>query len=61
MIGIKSSEGGTLYVATTGEPYPVEIAQNSGDSTGAVHFDAWNEKVDVQAPKDAVDISALNG
>jgi len=46
---------------TTGEPYPVEIKQASGDSTGAVHFDAWNEKVDVKAPKDAVDISKLNG
>ena len=59
VIAIQSSEGGTLYVATTGEPYPVEIKQASGDSTGAVHFDAWNEKVDVTAPKDAVDVSKL--
>jgi hypothetical protein len=60
VIAIASSEG-TLYVATTGEPYPVEIAQDSGASSGAVHFDEWNEKVDVKAPKDAVDVSKLNG
>ncbi len=60
VIGISSSEG-TLYVATTGEPFPVEIMQASGDSSGAVHFDEWNETVDLKAPKDAVDVSKLNG
>ena len=61
VIGIDSSAGGTLYVATTGEPYPVEITQSSGSSTGTVHFADWNAKVDVKAPADSVDISKLNG
>ena len=61
VIGINSSDGGTLYVATTGEPYPIEITQASGSSTGTLHFDEWNRPVDVKAPTDAVDISKLNG
>jgi hypothetical protein len=61
VIELKSSDGGSLYVATTGEPYPVELEQKSGDSTGAVHFDEWNEPVSVTAPKNAVDIAKLNG
>jgi hypothetical protein len=61
VIELRSSSGGSLYVATTGEPYPVEIAQASGSSTGAVHFDEWNEPVDVTAPKNAVDLAKLNG
>jgi hypothetical protein len=61
VIGVDSSDGGTLYVATTGEPYPIEITQASGNSTGTVHFDEWNETVDVKAPTNAVDVSKLNG
>jgi hypothetical protein len=61
VIELRSSAGGSLYVATTGEPYPVEIAQGSGTSTGAVHFDDWNEPVDIVAPKNAVDIAKLKG
>jgi hypothetical protein len=61
VIELRSSAGGRLYVATTGEPYPVEIAQASGSSTGAVHFDGWNEPVGVKAPKNAVDIAKLTG
>lgn len=61
VIGIDSSDGGTLYVATTGEPYPLEITQASGNSTGTVHFDEWNEKVEIKAPANAVDVSKLNG
>jgi hypothetical protein len=61
VIELTSSEGGSLFIATTGEPYPVEISQTSGNSTGAVHFDNWNAPVDVKAPQNALDISKLNG
>jgi hypothetical protein len=61
VIGLTSSNGGTLYIATTGEPYPVEIEQGKGSSTGTIHFDEWNKKVEVKAPADAVDISKLKG
>jgi len=46
----------TLLVADTGTPYPVAAI---GD--GQVAFSNWNAAVDVQAPKDAVDISSLGG
>lgn len=48
---------GTLYVATTGEPFPFKIA--SGDDTGSVTFDGWNEPADLTAPTDAIDIDEL--
>jgi hypothetical protein len=35
------------------------IAQGSGSSTGAVHFDEWNEPVDVNVPAHAVDIAKV--
>jgi len=56
VVGVKDSEGGVLWVATEGEPYPIEISRPSGDSKGAVHFDEWNAKVDLEAPKGAVDL-----
>jgi hypothetical protein len=54
-----ASRGGTLYVAATGTPYPVAIAEDKG--RGELRFDKWNESVSVKAPKDAVDMSKLGG
>jgi hypothetical protein len=53
-----TSKGGTLYVATTGKPYPLEIAKG-GSESGKVTFEAWNKPVTLSAPKDAIDISKL--
>ena len=50
--------GGTLAVATTGEPYPLQAKAKAG-STGSVDFRDWNVPVDVQVPTDVVDIGAL--
>jgi hypothetical protein len=52
------SEGGTLYVATSGSPYPVEIVKHGG-SGGRITFDRWNKPVEVVAPTNAVNINAL--
>jgi hypothetical protein len=49
----------TLYVATTGKPYPVEIKPDTGSQT--LHFASWDVAVDVSAPHDALDLSALRG
>jgi hypothetical protein len=38
------SHGGTLYVATTGKPYPIAITK-SGKTGGKISFDRWNEPV----------------
>ena len=53
-----TSKGGTLYVATTGEPYPLEITK-AGKETGKVVLDRWNKPVTLAAPAGAIDISKL--
>jgi hypothetical protein len=52
-----TSEGGTLYVASTGTPYPVAIV--GGKDQGTITFDNWNDTVSITAPKGAVDMSKL--
>lgn len=52
------SHGGTLYVATTGKPYPIEITK-SGSSGGKISFDRWNAPVALAAPKNAIDLAQL--
>jgi hypothetical protein len=53
-----TSKGGTLYVATTGKPYPIEIVKN-GTAGGRVDFDQFNKPVPLTAPPGAIDISKL--
>jgi hypothetical protein len=52
------TKGGTLYVATTGKPYPIELS-SPGGSSGAITFDRWNESVKLSTPANAVDVSKL--
>jgi hypothetical protein len=52
------SQGGTLYVATTGSPYPIEIAKRGG-SGGRIVFDRWNQAVTLTAPANAININQL--
>ena len=53
-----TSQGGTLYVATTGPAYPVEIAK-AGAGGGKVVFDSWNEPVSLTPPANSIDVSQL--
>jgi hypothetical protein len=58
-IAIKdSTRGGTLYVATSGTPYPLQIAK-SGSGGGKIAFNRWNAPVKLKAPRNAVDLSQL--
>lgn len=52
------AEGGTLYVASTGIPYPLEIVK-AGRAAGKVLFGGWNKPVTLSAPTDAVNINQL--
>ncbi|HEY4280997.1 MAG TPA: hypothetical protein VGM91_22475 [Conexibacter sp.] len=55
-----TNRGGTLFVATTGDPYPLQISQTGGaEGAGKVVFDRWDEPVELSAPADAIDISEL--
>jgi hypothetical protein len=51
-------KGGTLYIAATGKPYPVQISRN-GAGTGTITFDRWNEPVTLAVPANAIDIAQL--
>jgi hypothetical protein len=53
-----TTQGGTLYVATTGGAYPIAIEQAG---KGTISFDRWNETVELEAPTHSVDISKLKG
>ena len=36
-----TTKGGTLYVSTTGTPYPIQISK-TGSEAGIVKFENWN-------------------
>jgi hypothetical protein len=52
------AKGGTLYVAATGTPYPIEIAKG-GASGGKIVFDKWNKPVTLAPPASSVNINQL--
>ena len=58
---LDDSKGGTLAVATTGEPYPLQVSGSGDGNSGTLNFTNWNAKVTVTAPAGAVDIGALLG
>jgi hypothetical protein len=49
---------GSLYIATTGQPYPIEVVKR-GSETGHVSFTRWNDPVSLTAPSGAIDLSQL--
>jgi hypothetical protein len=52
------SQGGTLYVASVGPPFPLEIVKDGG-SGGRITFDRWNKPVTLTAPANAININQL--
>lgn len=52
------TRGGTLYIAATGHPYPIEI-RKLGDSGGQIVFDRFNQQVSLAPPTNAIDLSQL--
>lgn len=54
-----TTKGGTLYVATTGQPYPVELTKG-GSQGGHIDFSGFNQSVSLAAPANAIDISQLH-
>jgi hypothetical protein len=58
VIELKSSKGGSLYVAATGKPYPVEL-KGTGASKGTITFSDWGSSVKAQAPAKSIDLSQL--
>jgi hypothetical protein len=52
-----TTQGGSLFVAATGDPYPVALA--GGGQQGDVEFADWNADAEIAAPPNAVDLGAL--
>jgi hypothetical protein len=53
-----AAKGGTLYVAGTGAPYPVELVKTGADG-GKIVFDRWNKPVTLAPPANSVNINQL--
>jgi len=53
-----TTNGGTLYVATTGKAFPLEISK-TGAQGGQITFDHFNQPVTLTPPANAIDISQL--
>jgi hypothetical protein len=51
---------GTLYVAATGKPYPIEVTER-GANGGRLTFDRFNEPLRLSAPKNAIDLPQASG
>jgi len=59
VVGITDkSRGGTLYIAATGQPYPIQLTK-SGSGGGKITFDRWNGPVSLVAPANAIDVAQL--
>ncbi len=54
-----ASRGGTVYVAATGAPYPIELLR-AGGSGGRLLFDRWNQPISLEAPADALSVKQLD-
>jgi hypothetical protein len=55
-----TKKGGTLYVATTGPAYPIELAPG-GNKKGKISFTDWDQPVKLTAPSGALDYQKLTG
>ena len=55
-----AKNGGTLYVATTGPAYPLELKPGK-DNSGSISFTEWDQPVTLTAPKDSIDYAKLTG
>jgi hypothetical protein len=51
-----TARGGSLYVASTGTPYPLELVERGG---ARLVFDRWNQPVTLSVPTDAINIHQL--
>lgn len=52
-----TTQGGSLFVAATGTPYPVAL--EGGKQQGNITFSDWGGSETIEAPKGAVDLSSL--
>jgi hypothetical protein len=56
-----TTQGGSLYIATTGQPFPLSIqeAQRAGHDSGRLDFEDWDAHVTVKPPASYLDLGKL--
>ncbi len=59
VVFLEDDKNVTLAIATTGEPYPVQIKGSGGATTSAMNFTNWNGPVNAVIPADVIDIGKL--
>ena len=59
VIAVNSSKGGTVYVATTGKPYPLQLSKHTGGQTGKVTFSQYNTSFPISPPSSSISITQL--
>jgi hypothetical protein len=59
VIAVDSSKGGTMYVATTGTAYPLQVSKNSGGQSGKITFSDYNKPFTITAPANSINIDQL--
>jgi hypothetical protein len=55
-----AAKSSTLYVATTGPPYPIEVV-GTGKQVGTIVFEDFNKPVALKAPAHAINVAQLHG
>lgn len=53
-----TSRDGSLFIATTGKPYPVQLVKH-GSEAGHITFSEWNRPVPLTPPAGAIDLGQL--
>lgn len=56
---VSSAQHVTLYVATSGKPYPVEVKKTEGPNTGTLTFSNWNGGTEPTPPAGAKTLAQL--
>jgi hypothetical protein len=59
--GVSSAANGTLWIATTGTAYPVEVEKSEKGTTEHLSFSAWDEGTAPAAPAGAKTLQQLLG
>jgi hypothetical protein len=61
VVVVSQSDGSTLDVAATGQPYPLKAENKGGDSPGTLTFSDFGKKTTLTAPSGALDLTQLAG
>ena len=55
-----NGQNGSLYVATSGKPYPIRLVKTGSDA-GQLDFDRFNQSTTLTAPTNTIDLPQVSG